>query len=232
MSKHFEDRQIRPEMYTFDEELNCWREKIPPMIKAQCFHGVISLKSTLVVAGGQISSPTAESDGYTDSVEIFKHDQRMWYQTKPLPIPLFNMSTAHHHDTCYVVGGFRDKELCQAFYADFGDLLHFAESANQTNVWKSLPNTPSAQPSVTIMAGRLFAIGGSSGDQKGEAQKLVCTYSSSSNLWELICDLPEERLLATLSSISLSPVEVLVIGGRIQLQDNDLSNVYIGSLQH
>ena len=205
------------------------------MITARCFHGVISLQSALVVAGGQISS-LAESCSYTDSVEIFKHSDQKWYQTNPLPICLFNMSTAYHLDTCYVVGGFRNKPLNRAFFADVKDLLSNAvlskeianNKAGDQSVWMSLPNTPTAQPTSTILAGRLFAIGGSLGNPIREAQKSIWGYSPGSNSWEHIYDLPARRRLVT--AVSLSPLEVLVIGGRVQ--DSDVNTVGIGSIQH
>ena len=237
VSKSFQDRQIRAEVYTFNEKLQQWRENVPPMIMARCFHGVMSLHTALIVAGGQISS-LAESSSYTDSVEIFKHADRKWYRTNPLPVRLFNMSMTVLQDTCYIAGGFRNRPLRQVYYAALQDLLEnlvpaeqIAESDGEEvkeKVWKSLPQTPCYQPSVIPLAGCIFAIGGSTEEPKRESQKDVYAYSPSYGSWQHLSDMPTAKRLCT--AVSLSPLEVMVIGGRDI--NSDMSTVCLGSLQH
>lgn len=241
VGKSFQDRQIRAEVYTFDEKAQKWINTLPSMPTARCFHGVMSLESALVVAGGQVSCLT-EKSSYTDSVEILKLEEQSWYRTSPLPISLFNMSAAVFNDTCYVVGGFRCKPLCSVHYATVENLLSCASCitapSNKASYdkdrkcpespWKSLTDTPTHQPSVSAVAGQLFSIGGCTREPEKEAQSAVYAYTPSTNSWNRVGDLPTAKRLCT--SISLSSLEVMVIGGRAR--HSDLDSVYIGSLHH
>ena len=94
--------EIQAVVYTYHEQSQQWRGgKIPPMQTARCLHGVLSLKSALVVAGGQVSG--SDDNSSTNAVEVFKLDKMLWYAAKPLPVCLLNMSMTllHKHVLCY-----------------------------------------------------------------------------------------------------------------------------------
>ena len=211
---------------------------IPSMLTARCFHGILSLQTALIVAAGQVqSSHPSQCNSYTDSVEVYKPHEHTWYQTKSLPVQFFNMSSATLHGQCYIAGGFRDDPgaLCHVYCAAVEDLLinttPYYESTqvedSPQSVWKNLPNTPSYQPSVCVLAGKMFAFGGDS-EPKGEQQRGIWAYSSDSGMWENFDDLPNALRLCTV--IKVSPFEVMVIGGMAQGTD-PVSTVFIGRLQ-
>ena len=188
----------------------------------------MSLRSALIVAGGQV-----RNSDYSNAVEIFKAEEGQWYRTKSLPVHVFNMSMAVLQDTCYVVGGYRDESLCQVYSASITDLLSNAIPATQEacgdesqSVWTMLPSTPNSQPAAVALAGKLLTIAGGSVPTNKE-QSAVYVYSPSSGTWDHVGDLPAAREICT--AIAVSPLEILVIGGRAR--NDDKNTVFLGRLQ-
>ena len=202
-------------VYTYDERSQKWKQTIPPMPTARDSPGVLSLQSALVVAGGDTFLT------YIPAIEIFKPDTSQWYRIDPLPRNCSDISLVAIGNTCYALGGFDGSHLNQALYASVDDLLGNAVPANQTthsgssdtqSAWKTLPNTPTYWPAAAVLAGNLLALGGKETSGKGgAAMKEVYMYSSSTNSWIYISDLPAPRS-NTVTAI-LSSTEVLVIGG-------------------
>ena len=229
-------RQETNEVYIlYDESSQTWNRMIPSMPTARWHPSVLSLQSTLVVAGGYNLSTNAT---YRNTVEIFKSDTSQWYRTDPLPTACLGMSLVAIGNTCYVLGGyFEGSHLNQTLHASVDDLLHNAVPAlaNQTthsgsnthSSWKTLPNTPSYQPAATVLAGNLLAIGGRETSCGGAAKKEVYMYSPSTNSWIYISNLPAPRSYTT--ATVLSSVETLVIGGRGEYTCRE-NTVYRGTL--
>ena len=217
------------ELYTYDESSRKWKQTIPPMSTARLSPGVLSLQSALVVAGGFVTSLLL----YTATVEIFKLDTSQWYRTNPLRLPTscFNISLVAIGNTCYALGGYNDLYLNQALYASVDDLLGNAVPVNQIthtqSAWKTLPNTPTYDPTAAVLAGNLLAIGGKETSNGGAVMKEVYMYSPSTNSWVYISDLPAPRSL-TVAAV-LSSIEVLVIGGHYSSKNTN--SVYKGTLQ-
>ncbi len=224
---------IQSAVYTFDERSKQWEIRIPPMPTARCIHGVLSTRSALVVAGGQVKNSSNDSDSYTNSVEVFKPDKQQWYRAMPLPVCLFNMSVALLHDTCYVIGGYRDQVLSQVYFTTVETLLNSTVCIDQTTndldaIWNTLPaNTPNSQPASVALAGYLTSIAGTSWDTD-EPQTGVYVYSPLSSTWDKIGDLPVPREICT--AIEISPLEMLVIGGWTP-ENGDKNTVIKGRIQ-
>ena len=220
------------QIYTYDNQSQEWKQTIPPMPTARDSSCVLSVQSTLVVAGG-----VTPSIDYTDTVEIFKPDTSQWYKTDPLPKCCCDVSLVTVGNICYEIGGCRDlSHLNQAFYASVDDLLCNDVPANETihcghgdtqSAWKTLPNTPTYGPAAAVLAGNLLAIGGTGTSSYREADKKeVYMYSPSTNSWVYISDLPAPR--SNTATAVLSSTEILVIGGQ---EDGDYVNtVYKGTL--
>ena len=199
------------DVYTYDERSRKWKQIIPPMPTARSSPAVLSLQSASVVVGGI---------PYTAAVEIFKPDTSQWYRTDPLPTACYSVSLVAIGNTCYALGGYNRSHISQALYASVDDLLGNAVPAKQTthsgssdtqSAWKTLPNTPTYQPAVAVLAGNLLAIGGKETSEGGAAKKEVYMYSPSTNSWIYISDLPAPRSGAAVAV--LSSTEILVIGG-------------------
>ena len=203
---------------------------IYPMPTARYSPGVLSLQSALVVAGGA----TLSVPHYIAAIEIFKSDTSQWYRTDPLPTACQNISLIAIGNACYALGGFDGSRFNYALYASVDDLLVNAVPANQTNysgssdtqsAWKTLPNTPTYRPAAAMLAGKLLAIGGWETSVGGATKKEIYMYSSSTNSWIYISDLPVPR--SRTAAAVLSSTEVLVIGG---YNDGSVNTVYKGTL--
>ena len=208
------DDRTTNDVYTYDERSKKWKLTIPPMPTARASLSVLSLQSALIVAGGITSIYM-----YTDAIEIFKRDTSQWYTTDPLPTARRNISLVAIGNTCYALGGYRDGlYFNQALYASVDDLLCNANQMTHSitqSAWKTLPDTPTYQPTAAVLAGQLLALGGNGREQSliiGNAfMKKVYVYSPSTNSWIYISDLPTPQLAAGVAV--LSPTEMLVTGG-------------------
>ena len=221
-------------VYSYNEQLQQWKQTIPLMPTARHSPGVLSLESALIVASGYTMNQEL-----ANNVEIFKRSTSQWYITDPLPFHCCDVSMIANDSRCYVLGGFQDP-LCvnQAVYASVDDLFRSAVPANllatcsddsnhdaQTS-WKLLPDTPIYRPAAAMMAGCLLAIGGCEISQGGADRKEIYAYSPSTESWIYIGNLPAP--LREISITYLSPMEILVIGG--QRNNFKMSTVYKGTL--
>ena len=126
-----------------------------------------------------------------------------------------------------------------ALHASVSDLLHNAVPANQTthsgssdtqSAWKILPNTPTYTPAAAILVGNLLTIGG--GDKPvigGTTMKEVYMYSTATDSWVYISDLPVPRSNTTVAV--LSATEILLVGGYNAASGDYVNTVYKGTLQ-
>ena len=220
--KRKNDDEIADVVYTFDECSLQWKQTVPPMPTARWLPGILSHNSALIVAGGFV--PPGNT---TNIVEIFQHDtsNSQWYKTEPLLMPYIccDVSLTAIGNLCYVLGGSTAKScINQVYCASIDNLLSCAipadnnpMSSNSSDVhsaWKTLPNVPTYGSTSAILAGNLIAIGGNK-TSKGETnRKEMYMYSSSTNSWIYINDLPAPRSCTAVAV--LSPAEILVIGGR------------------
>ena len=184
------------------------------------------------MAGGITISPPY----YTVAVEIFKANTSQWYRADPLPTACCDLSLVAIGNTYYALGGYgSDSYLNQALYASVGDLPGNAVPANHTtpsgssdtqSAWKTLPNTPTYRPAAAVLGGNLLAIGGYATSEGGTATKAIYMYSSSTNSWVYVSDVPAPRSHTAVAVLSLA--EVLVIGGRDD--GGRVNSVYKGTL--
>lgn len=213
---------ITNEVYTYNEQLQKWdAQTIPPMPTARQSPGVLSLESGLIVASGY----TADEE-FANTVEIFQPNASQWYETDPLLIDCCDVSLVANGSQCFVVGGFKEPtRLNQVLYASVDDLLHNAHAvpASQTThstnrdhvtqtAWKKLPDTPDYRPASAMLAGYILAVGGSETSEGGADSKAVYAYSPQTECWIHISNMPLP--LCEISVNTLSPVEILVIGGQ------------------
>ena len=219
-------------IYSFDEQLQRWKQTVPPMPSARFAASVLSLKSTLIVAGGR-NTPSS----FTDAVEVFDNGTLQWYKTDSLPVACSSISFVSTHGTCYALGGYKYlSRLNQALYASIDDLLHHAIPASQAShsrrgkeltksAWKEYPKIPNNQPAAAVLAGSILTMGGKK-VPSGANAKEVYMYLPDINSWIYLSDLPAPQFGSTVAV--LSSTEILVIGG--YRGENRLSTVYKGTL--
>lgn len=202
-------RNVSKKVYTHDgTPKSKWKQSIPPMPTARASPSVLSLDSALIVAGGVLC----------DCIEIFRLETSKWHTTSALPSPCYGMQLVLHQGNCYVIGGrntFRSMKKTYCALAD--DLL--SDVTPNNSIWKTLPHTPTYAPAAATLTGYLVAIGGDNEPSKETPQSDMQIYSPSTNFWIKSFELPHP--MASLTAVTLSSTEILVIGGS--------NNVYIGT---
>ena len=124
------------------------------MPTARCSLAVVSLRTHLVVAGGQFD--------YTDSVEIYNISTSQWSETDRLPYAYAFQRGIVYNNTVYLMGGFDGNDLNKVLAAQVDRLISADRqddgSANKADsVWNTISNTPSYRPSP--VTDTLFAVG-------------------------------------------------------------------------
>ena len=126
----------------------------------------------------------------------------------------------------YLTGGSDGGKHCsEAFIAQIDKLISDSiqtnqddagATANEDSVWDEIPNTPSYRSNMVTMYANALAVGGVNSADLAEftPTQAIHAYSSSMNSWVYIGDLPSP--IAYPATVSLSPTEFLVIGGRIR----------------
>ena len=221
-----EDDVTTNEILTYDERARKWKQTIPPMSTSRHSPSVLSLKIALLVAGG--------SDfGYTYAVEVYKPSTSQWYRTNPLPKACANFSILTIDSTCYLIGGQRRPLLLnQALHASVDDLLHVVAPDSQTihmhgkdthPAWSTLANTPVYHPTAAVLGGHLLAIGG----KKHGASNNVYMYSSATNSWVYISDIPAPR---SHTAVAVLPSEEILVIGGFDSEEVRVNTLYKGTL--
>ena len=228
-------------VYTYDGNGRAWRETLPPMSSALLHPAVISHKSMLVVAGGDhfgVVKRSVEIFRQNQEEAVGKWC-RTRKSLQEACFGLSTVSS-DSESKLYALGGKNDHgNLNQAIYistenlhccsateldnrtSELADLsLLFSSTdvlrrkqALDDSPWKELPNTVTYSPAASMLGSSLIAIGGwDTADQEGSNVKTnIMMYSSGTNSWIYIGDLPAPRAKITAAVLSLA--EVLVIGG-------------------
>ena len=166
-------------------------ETLPPMKEKRSRSSAVSSGSELVVAGGLGSTGTSEM---LSSVEVFRDGR--WTAGPSLPTAGDNMKSALHGDMWYLIQ--RNGNV-------FCTSIHSLLSKEDQSPWKTLPNTPNSGSAAAFFGGSLLSIGGFT--------SAICAYSTSSQSWEYVADLP---ISFRVSAVGVSPTGELIVVG---LQD-------------
>ncbi len=193
-------------VHVFNKGRN-WKRTISPMPTARSSAAVVSLPTHLVVAGGQLVPSY-----YIDNVEIYDISTSQWSETDRLPYACCNQRGSVYNNTVYLMGGFDGNDLNKVLAAQVNKLISAdrQDDGSADSVWNTISNTPFYRPSPVTISDTLFAVGGV--HSEGEVSQKVHAYSSSMDSWLYVGDLPSPVVHA--ATVSLSPTECLVIGGR------------------
>ncbi len=166
---------------------------------------VVSLPTHLVVAGG-------ESDTYTKIVEIYNISTSQWSEADRLPRACSDQRVTVCNNTVYLVGGYDGNPLNTVYAAQVDSLIlsDRQDDGSADSVWKEVASTPFCRLSAVTISDFLFAVGGE--DSEEVPTQIIHAYSCSMDSWLYVGDLPS--LVADATTVSLSPTEYLVIGGR------------------
>ena len=130
------------------------------------------------------------------------------YATDQLPTACRDISITSIGNKCYALGGYNyQPHLNQALYASFDDLLHGCDCGHDSqSAWNSLPNVPVYRPTAGVLAGNLLAVGGREAFAGGAAKKEIYMYSSSTNSWMHVSDLPSPRSIPAVAVLSSTEI--------------------------
>ena len=213
-------------LYTFRDD--AWREVLPPMPTPRYLLSATSHRDRVIItAGGVLERKSNGESMRTDLVEIYITNDKKWYGTKRLPIPIAQFSITIIHDTCYTLGGVCTlAETSTTLYATVSSLLENAlpaESGYATPqpklTWKQLEDKhPLTFPSLVELDGGLFTMGGSVDPIQRRGTKYITTYDLTTETW-VRCKGAELPLhLYRPNLVKLENNQVLVIGGQARSQ--------------
>lgn len=223
-------------------EGNAWKldNKIPPMSSALLHPAVVGHKSILIVASGEYFNEVTHSVEIFRLGEAKWYKTHITSLPKACACYGLSIVSSDSENKLYVLGGTNNQwNLNQALYISMEDLNYSPTKQDTTSKmeqsaifsssqhlkaigavddspshWKTLPDTPTYSPAASILGGSLIALGGwDKADYEGsKVQSSIMKYSSSTNSWIYIGDLPAPGLAKTTTAI-ISLAEVLVIGG-------------------
>ena len=226
------------QVWTFEGK--SWKRNISSMSIARLRPAVISHKMALIVAGGEhYNEVTRTVEVFRTDQSKWQGTQSL---SLPTACYGASAVLSRVENSCYVVGGMGEGEsgyLSSAVCASIEDI--FRDTPQVTTVsplaserltvedlrrrasclrmlqsslspWKALPDTLTYSPAIAVLAGSVITVGGWSTSGVGaEAQSSIHRYISSTDCWVTVGNLPVP--LAETTCVSLSPAEVLVIGG-------------------
>ena len=217
-------------------------DRIPPMPLALLHPAVISHNSTLIVVGGEFFNEVTQSVEISRLGESRRNKTYINSLPKASACCGLSIASSGSDSKHYALGGTNDqRNLNQALYISTEDLDYnpteqdsrrstsemersaldlFSipqrlEEMGAPSRWKKLPDTPTYSPAASILGGSLIALGGWDKANRQEGSKVqtsIMKYSSGTNSWIYIGDLPAPGLAKTTAAV-LSLAEILVIGG-------------------
>ena len=162
-------------------------------------------KHYLVVAGGRASGVRLSS------TDIMNVDTKQWYAGPPTPIAWSEMKTTIAGDTCYFIGGFiegtgRTTKVYSASLPALVSQLNSDCSAEDTQIWKELPQLPVTCAAPLYIRGSLLAVGGF----KDGSSTALHLYQPDAGQWVKVADMPTPRQTPT--CIMIAHNKILVAG--------------------
>lgn len=219
-------------VYTYDETLRSWdNTSIPNMQESRSFPAVLSLPSTLVVAGGGAS------------IEIYTEDTGWYWSDHPLPNSCTDVTLNVAGNTCFALGGNYSREMLSSDWyplALYGPLENLLWDRNKTAPgmaykyrntiiypsyrWRNLPGGPQAYSLVaTVLARNLLTLGKRGNPFDKQLRMLSLTNES----WSEIGQLPDGLQVDSATMTALSSTELFVTGKKL----NGFLSVYIGTIE-
>ena len=213
-------------LYTFRDDM--WQEVLPPMPTPRWYLSAITHQDRLIItAGGILEMQTDGQHTQTDCVELYITEDKKWYHTKRLPIPVVQFSITIINDTCYTLGGVSTfNETSTTLYATVSSLLESAVPADSGYAtpqfpltWKRLPEKhPLTFPSLVELGGRLVTMGGSVDPTLRRGTKYITTYDSAAETWAECKGAELPLPLYRPNLVKLENDQVMLIGGQAKSQ--------------
>ena len=191
-----------------------WKEVLPPMPTKRAQSAAVTTQNHLVAVGGKDSVTR-----FLYNVEVLDVDNLQWSVAGGLPQFAHRPQMTLHNGQIYLSN---DSTLLSC---SIDALLKSCRPPSTSrkcgySVWAKLADIPVAYgASIVILRGRLLAIGGNSGSIAKNPTAAIHSYSSATNSWAVI-----EQLPSPLSFIltAVLPSEIIVMG-----KHNDSNMTYV-----
>ena len=192
-----------------------WIEKLPPMTYCHNNPAVITIDTSLIVAGGW--GPDREKT----PVEVMDTQTLQWSTVASLPHPLWAATATICGDRLYLGGGFGtgDRATKSVLMCEVKDLLQSKPQSQATTVghsescqvWQEVAPLPVTLSSLVTFQGHLLAVGGAAG--AGSSTSEVRQYDAATNSWSVISQMREERFRSLAVVLPNNTLSLMVCGG-------------------
>ena len=193
-------------LFSLNEREGTWLSSLPSMTIARMHPTVVSLGSSLVVAGGRNNSTTL------NCIEIFNFSSQQWYMAHQLTLEQSSMRGLYQRGYWYLLGGEQQGfPTCRAIYTPLQSLIDSAlHKTGSVSCFKAIRNIPNTYSAVALSGGKIVAIGG---NPQGTSEVSATIYALCEEpfSWLEVGELPIP--LSQSCAVSLSDEEVLIIGG-------------------
>ena len=190
-----------------------WIEKLPPMTYCHNSPTVITIDTSLIVAGG--CGPDEEKA----PVEVMDTQTLQWSTVASLPHPLGQATATICGNRLYLGGGFdTGRESKSVLMCEVKDLLQSKPQSRATRaghsescqVWKEVAPLPVTVSSLVTFQGHLLAVGGS-GDAGDTSE--VRQYDAATNSWSVISQMRVKRCQSLAVVLPNNTSSLMVCGG-------------------
>ena len=190
-----------------------WIEKLPPMTYCHNTPAVITIDTSLIVAGG--SGPDKEKA----PVEVMDTQTLQWSTVASLPHPLMQATATICGERLYLGGGFRTSGTTKSvLMCEVKDLLQSKPQSRATRaghsescqVWKEVAPLPVTHSSLVTFQDHLLAVGGS-GDAGDTSE--VRQYDAATNSWSVISQMRVKRCRSLAVVLPNNTSSLMVCGG-------------------
>ena len=191
-----------------------WIEKLPPMTYCHNSPAVITIDTSLIVAGGL--GPDQEKA----PVEVMDTQTLQWSTVASLPHPLWNATATICGDRLYLGGGFGTGGATKSvLMCEVKDLLQSKPQSRATRaghsescqVWKEVAPLPVTQSSLVTFQDHLLAVGGAT--VAGSYTSEVRQYDAATNSWSVISQMRLERRRSLAVVLPNNTSSLMVCGG-------------------
>ena len=190
-----------------------WIEKLPPMTYCHNNPAVITIDTSLIVAGGW--GPDKEKA----PVEVMDTQTLQWSTVASLPHPLWQATATICGDRLYLGGGFGTGGATKSvLMCEVKDLLQSKPQSRATRaghsescqVWKEVAPLPVTLSSLVTFQGHLLAVGGY-GDAGYTSE--VRQYDAATNSWSVISQMRVKRRRSLAVVLPNNTSSLMVCGG-------------------
>ena len=191
-----------------------WSEKLPAMTYCHNNPAVITIDTSLIVAGGW------GLDERKVQVEVMDTQTLQWSTVASLPHPLRNATATICGDRLYLGGGFDTGRASKSvLMCEVKDLLQSKPQSRATRaghsescqVWKEVAPLPVTVSSLVTFQGHLLAVGGY-GDAGNTSE--VRQYDAATNSWSVISQMRVKRW-QSLAVVLPNNTSSLMVGGGV-----------------